>query len=47
MSFGHRLGGLGAERRKALEDDIAKRFDAQAVDGIVPVPSHARIVVGR
>lgn len=46
MSFGHRLGGLSAERRKALEQDIAKRFDAQAVDGIVPVPSHARIVVG-
>ncbi|WP_434613027.1 class I SAM-dependent methyltransferase [Azospirillum sp. B2RO_4] len=46
MSFGHRLGGLSAERRKALEEDIARRFDAQAVDGIVPVPSHARIVVG-
>ncbi len=46
MSFGHRLGGLSAERRKALEADIARRFDAQAVDGIVPVPSHARIVVG-
>lgn len=46
MSFGHRLGGLDAERRGALEADIARRFDAQAVDGIVPVPSHARIVVG-
>lgn len=46
MSFGHRLGSLDAERRGALEADIARRFDAQAVDGIVPVPSHARIVVG-
>lgn len=47
MSFGHRLGGLSAEQRGALEADIARRFDAQAVDGVVPVPSHARIVVGR
>lgn len=46
MSFGHRLGGLTAEQRNALETDIARRFDARAVDGIVPVPSHARIVVG-
>ncbi|BAI71892.1 menaquinone biosynthesis methyltransferase [Azospirillum sp. B510] len=45
MSFGHRLGDLSAERRSALEADIARRFDARAVDGVVPVPSHARIVV--
>lgn len=47
MSFGHRLGGLDTTQRDALEADIARQFDAQAVDGIVPVPSHARIVVGR
>lgn len=46
MSFGHRLGGLTAEQRNALETDIARRFGAGAVEGIVPVPSHARIVVG-
>ncbi|PWC37605.1 class I SAM-dependent methyltransferase [Azospirillum sp. TSO35-2] len=46
MSFGHRLGGLPADRRAALEADIAARFAAKAVDGVVPVPSHARIVVG-
>ncbi|MBY6261644.1 methyltransferase domain-containing protein [Azospirillum sp. 412522] len=46
MSFGHRLAGLSAEQRVTLEADIDRRFDAQAVGGIVPVPSHARIVVG-
>ncbi|WP_247877742.1 class I SAM-dependent methyltransferase [Azospirillum thiophilum] len=46
MSFGHRLGGLGVDRRTALEADIARHFEAQAVNGVVPVPSHARIVVG-
>ncbi|MBP2303109.1 class I SAM-dependent methyltransferase [Azospirillum picis] len=46
MSFGHRLDGLPPDRRAAIEADIARRFAAQAVDGIVPVPSHARIVVG-
>ncbi|WP_247893888.1 class I SAM-dependent methyltransferase [Azospirillum endophyticum] len=47
MSFGHRLADLTAGRRERLEADIARRFAAQAVDGIVPVPSHARIAVGR
>lgn len=46
MSFGHRLGGLPAERRAALEADIAARFAARAADGVVPVPAHVRIVVG-
>ncbi|MFD1627871.1 class I SAM-dependent methyltransferase [Azospirillum griseum] len=46
MSFGHRLGGLDAAARAALEADIAARFDAQADNGTVPVPAHVRIVVG-
>ncbi|CAO3423566.1 hypothetical protein [Azospirillum endophyticum] len=46
MSFGHRLGNLAAGQRERLETDIAGRFEAQTVDGIIPVPSHARIVVG-
>ncbi|CAO3421938.1 class I SAM-dependent methyltransferase [Azospirillum doebereinerae] len=46
MSFGHRLGGLPAERRAALEAGIAARFAARAVDGVVPVPAHVRIVTG-
>ncbi|WP_244433546.1 class I SAM-dependent methyltransferase [Azospirillum sp. B506] len=46
MSFGHRLGALSVGERRDLEADIARRFDAQAVDGIVPVPSHSRIVAG-
>lgn len=46
MSFGHRLGGLTTERRAALEADIAGRFAARAVDGMVPVPAHVRIVTG-
>lgn len=46
MSFGHRLGGLPAAERAALESDIAARFAAQAVDGVVPVPAHVRIICG-
>lgn len=46
MSFGHRLGGLPAAERAALEQDIAARFAAQAVDGVVPVPAHVRIICG-
>lgn len=46
MSFGHRLGGLHADERAALEADIAARFAARAVDGVVPVPAHVRIVTG-
>jgi SAM-dependent methyltransferase len=46
MSFGHRLGGLDASGRAALEADIAARFRARAADGVVPVPAHVRIVTG-
>ncbi len=46
MSFGHRLGGLTPDQRAALETGIAARFAAQAVDGVVPVPAHVRIVTG-
>ena len=46
MSFGHRLHGLAPERRTALEAEVARRFDALATGGIVPLPAHVRIVAG-
>lgn len=46
MSFGHRLHGLPADRRTALETDIDRRFAERATGDIVPLPAHVRIVTG-
>lgn len=46
MSFGTRLDGLDTDRRAAVEAAVDARFRAQAVDGIIPLPVHIRIVTG-
>lgn len=46
MSFAQRLSGLSAAERAALDADIDRRFAARALGGTVPLPVHARIVVG-
>ncbi|MBP2313957.1 class I SAM-dependent methyltransferase [Azospirillum soli] len=46
MSFGHRLHGLDAARRGALEADIVSRFEERASGDVIPLPAHVRIVVG-
>lgn len=46
MSFGTRLDRLDASRRAAVDAAVDARFRARAVDGIVPLPVHIRIITG-
>lgn len=46
MSFGTRLTGLDPARRAAVEASVETRFRNAAVDGVVALPVHIRIVTG-